>query len=164
MKVPSNVVRCAVDSGPIVYPLPGIPYRCQTCGESLKGAEHPPGTHWEESYGYLVEVETEEDPRDTEEEVADLYSAIETFASILGDGLTACHVGGSFTCSEADRMAAALMEGGHKQAAMTFLEGHATGDDDPDDTHPDIEDFEAYVLKLVGQRVPELIEYTEEQA
>ncbi|QOV06202.1 hypothetical protein KGG72_gp72 [Streptomyces phage Salutena] len=159
MKVPSNVVRCSVDNGPIVYPTsPGTPYHCKTCREPLKNAEHTPGTHWEESYGFLVEVETEDDPRDTEEEVADLYDAIRTFASILGDGLTACHVAGSFTCSEADEMARALMVGDQKRAAITFLEQHALGDDDEDDTHPEVKDFEAYVLELAGQSVPELVD------
>lgn len=165
MKVPSNVVRCAVDNGPIVYPTsPGTPYRCNTCREPLKGAEHTPGTHWEESYGYLVEVETEDDPRDTEEEIEDLYGALRVIASVLGDGLTACHVAGSFTCNEADDLAQALMVGGNKRAAITFLEAHAAGDDDPDDVHPEVKDFEAYALNLAGQRAPELIDEPEPPA
>ncbi|MEU9795041.1 hypothetical protein AB0E27_31370 [Streptomyces sparsogenes] len=164
MKVPSNVVRCKVDNGPIVYPSIGNPYRCQTCGAVLDGRSPGINERWDESYGYLVEVEPEEDPRDTEEEISDLYLALYTFASILGDGLTAVHLGGSFTCSEADRIAKALMEGGHKREAMTFLKGHASGDDDPDDVHPDIKDFEAYVLELAGKPVPELIDVPEPDA
>ncbi|MFF8845519.1 hypothetical protein ACF08N_22820 [Streptomyces sp. NPDC015127] len=159
-KVPSNVVRCQSDNGPILYPLTvGTRYKCENCGGGLEPGQRPAvGNYWEESYGYLVEAEVVEDERDTEEEIGDLYSAISVFADILGDGMTAHHVGGSFTCSEAERMAEALMQGGHKRAAMTFLEGHAAGDDDPDDIHPDIEDFEAYVLELAGKPVPELIE------
>ncbi|ATI18935.1 hypothetical protein SEA_JANUS_72 [Streptomyces phage Janus] len=164
-KVPANVVRCLDDNGPILYPSIGNPYRCETCGGGLKpGQGGEPGYHWDESYGYLVQVETEDDPRDTEEEIEDVYSALSVFADILGDGMTAFHVGGSFTCSEANRMAEALMVGGHKKAAMTFLEGHASGDDDEGDIHPDIEDFEAYVLELAGKPVPELIEEPEPKA
>jgi hypothetical protein len=158
MKVPSNVVRCPIDNGPILFPDYGIgPYLCAKCGEPLRGAEHTSGTHWEESYGFLVEVETEDGP-DTEEEISELQDAIATFASILGDPMTALHVGERFTCTEADDMARALMAGGRKQEAITFLDGHATGDDDPDDIHSEIEDFEAYVLELAGLPVPELVD------
>ncbi|MFF4054635.1 hypothetical protein ACFYZ0_02450 [Streptomyces sp. NPDC001708] len=164
MKIPTNVVRCLEDNGPILYPLKPGPYRCANCGGGLKpGQGAVPGAYWGESYGYLVEIEVEDDPRDTEEEISDLYDAISTFADILGDGMTAFHVAGSFTCTEAERMAKALMEGGHKRAAMTFLEGHASGDDDPDDMHRGIEDYEAWVLELAGKSVPELIEEPEPQ-
>ncbi|ATI18692.1 hypothetical protein SEA_AMETHYST_72 [Streptomyces phage Amethyst] len=160
--VPSNVVRCQDDNGPILYPQTPGPYRCSTCGGGLKPGQTPQvGAHWDESYGYLVEVETEDDPRDTEEEIGDLYDAISVFADILGDGMTAHHVGGSFTCTEAERLAQALMTGGHKRAAMTFLEGHASGDDDIDDIHQDVGDYEAYVLTLAGKAVPELVEEPE---
>lgn len=164
--VPSNVLRCVKDNGPIKYGDLGTPHACENCGRFMYPADdqHKVGYHWEESYGYLVEVETEDDERDTEEEIEDLHSAIGVFADIFGDGMTAMNVGGHFTCTEADRMAKALMEGGHKRAAMTFLEGHAAGDDDEDDIHPDIEDFEAYVLELAGHRVPELIEEPEPEA
>jgi len=157
MKVPSNAVRCAVDNGPILYPELGHPYRCATCGELLRDAEHTPGTGWQESYGFLVQVEIEDGP-DTEEEIEDLNEAIETFASILGDPMTAQDVGRKFTCHEADDMARALMVGNHKRAAMAFLEGHAEGDDHDSDLHAHVEDFEAYVLELAGLPVPELIE------
>jgi hypothetical protein len=162
MKIPSNVVRCLDDNGPILYPLTVGPYKCQTCGNGLKPGQTPEvGAHWDESYGYLVEVETEDDPRDTEEEIEDVYSALSVFADILGDGMTASGVGGHFTCTEANRLAEALMVGGHKRAAMTFLEGHAEGDYDVDDEHGSIEDYEAYVLELDGKPVPELIEEPE---
>jgi hypothetical protein len=160
--IPSNVVRCLNDGGAVLYPMNGdVRYRCETCGENVKLEQGgKPGYQWTESYGYLAEVDTEDDPRDTEEEIGDLYSAIETFAAILGDGMTASGVGGHFTCSEANRLAEALMVGGHKHAAMTFLEGHAQGDDDEDDIHASIEDFEGYVLGLVAPAptVDELIE------
>ncbi|AXQ61127.1 hypothetical protein SEA_HANK144_74 [Streptomyces phage Hank144] len=160
--IPSNVVRCASDNGPILYPSIGNPYRCETCGELLKGAEHVPGTHWDEAYGYLVQVETVDDPRDTEEEIEDLYGALRTLAAVFGDGLTAYDVGPSFTCSEANDIAQALMVGGNKKAAMTFLEGHAGGDSAiEEDAHHDVEDFEAYVLTLAGEPVPELVEEPE---
>ncbi|MCD2462439.1 hypothetical protein MBT42_02565 [Streptomyces sp. MBT42] len=161
-KVPSNVVRCLDDNGPVLYPKTVGPYKCQTCGNGLKPGQTPQiGAHWDESYGYLVEVETVDDPRDTEEEIEDLYSAISVFADILGDGMTAFHVGGSFTCSEAERMARVLVESGHKREAMVFLEGHASGDDDIDDMHRDIDDYEAYVLELAGKAVPELVDEPE---
>jgi hypothetical protein len=56
------------------------------------------------------------------------------------------------------------MVGDHKHAAMTFLEGHARGDYDVDDEHGDVLDYEAYVLELAGQPVPELIEEPEPKA
>ncbi|MDX3525096.1 hypothetical protein P1P75_01180 [Streptomyces sp. ID05-39B] len=159
MKIPSNVIRCLVDNGPILYPQPGGSYKCATCGGGVgPGRGGEPGYHWEESYGYLVQVETVDDERDSDEEIEDLYSAISVFADILGDGMTAQGVGDYFTCTEAERLTKALMEGGHKRAAMTFLEGHAFADDDPDDLHADIDDYEAYVLELAGKPVPELIE------
>jgi hypothetical protein len=151
-KIPSNVVRCLEDDGPILYPLRGGSYKCETCGGGVKSEQAQIGTHWEESYGYLVTVETVDDERDTEEEVSDLYSAISVFADILGDGMTASGVGGHFTCSEANRLAEALMVGGHKRAAMTFLQGHAEGDYETGDEHGVVDDFEAYVTTvLMGQ-------------
>ncbi|MFF3793758.1 hypothetical protein ACFYXW_27535 [Streptomyces sp. NPDC001981] len=165
MKIPANVVRCLADNGPILYPMVVGPYKCQTCGNGLKPGQSPEvGAHWEESYGYLVQVETQDDPRDTEEEIEDLYDAIGTFAAILGDPMTASGVGGHFTCSEANELVRALMVGGNKKAAMTFLEGHAQGDYDVDDEHGDLLDYEAYVLEQAGQPVPELIEEPELKA
>jgi hypothetical protein len=157
--IPSNVVRCQVDNGPILYPLKPGPYKCETCGEGLKYDQRPtPGLYWGESYGYLAVNEVEEDERDSDEEIEDLYSAIGVFARILGDQMTAHGVGGHFTCTEAEELARTLAKNGHKRAAMTFLEGHAYGDDDPDDLHAGIDDYEAWVLELAGQPVPVLIE------
>jgi hypothetical protein len=157
--IPSNVVRCLDDNGPILYPLKPGPYKCETCGGGLKpGQSAGVGEYWTESYGYLCLAEVVEDERDTEEEIEDMHSAISVFARILGDTMTAQGVGGHFTCTEAEDLARALAESGHKHAAMTFLEGHAYGDDDPDDLHADIDDYEAWVLELAGQPVPELVE------
>jgi hypothetical protein len=163
--IPSNVVRCQADNGPILYPLKPGPYRCETCGGGLEPGQTPgPGEYWTESYGYLCLAEVEEDERDTEEEIEDLRSAIDAFASILGDQMTAHGVGGHFTCTEAENLVRALMVDGHKHAAMTFLEGHAYGDDDPEDLHADVKDYEAWVLELAGQPVPTLIEGPKDKA
>jgi hypothetical protein len=157
--IPSNVVRCPNDNGPILYPLKPGPYKCETCGGGLKSGQRPdPGAYWSESYGYLALFEVEEDERDSDEEIGDLYSALGVFARILGDQMTAHGVGGHFTCTEAEDLARVLVETGHKHAAMTFLEGHAYGDDDPDDLHADVKDYEAWVLELAGKPVPVLIE------
>jgi len=161
-KVPSNVVRCLDDNGPILYPELGSPYRCANCGGTLKAGQRPEG-YWTESYGYLVEVEVDDEGLDTEEAVEELGGALRVLARVLGDGMTASGVGGHFTCTEADDLAQALMVGGHKREAMTFLEGHAEGDDDEDDLHGSVEDFEAYVLELAGLPVPELIEEPERE-
>lgn len=59
----------------------------------------------------------------------------ELLAEVLGDGMTAVGAGGHFTCSEADKIATALLLLGHPAAARMWLEGHAEGDDDPDDQH-----------------------------
>jgi hypothetical protein len=164
--IPNNVVRCQADNGPILYPVKsGVSYKCETCGGGLKpGQSSGVGEYWTESYGYLCEAEVVEDERDTEEELSDVYSALDTFADILGDPMTASGVGGHFTCSEANRLVQALMVGGNKRAAMTFLEGHAHGDYDVDDEHGDLLDYEAYVLELAGQPVPELTEGPRDKA
>lgn len=50
-------------------------------------------------------------------------------ASVFGDGMTALHVGPSFSCSEAETIAKALILLGQDEAAVTFLSGHGTEDD-----------------------------------
>ncbi|MGW3323904.1 hypothetical protein [Streptomyces virginiae] len=159
MKFPKDTVRCLDDNGPILYPTSFGPYKCETCGAGLKPGQTPGvGEYWSESYGYLVQQEVPDDDRDTEDEISDLNDVIATFATILGDGLTAVGIGGHFTCSEADDLARALILGGHKQAAIAFLKGHAVGDYDVDDQHQVGDDFEARALELAGLPVPELIE------
>ncbi|WP_436739949.1 hypothetical protein [Streptomyces sp. BBFR102] len=161
-KVPSNVVRCLVDNGPILYTAIGHPYQCAICGGGVKG-QRPEG-YWTESYGYLVEVQNDEGAElDTDEELSELSGALRVVANVLGDGMTASGVGGHFTCTEADDLAQSLMVGGHKHEAMAFLEGHAEGDDEGDE-HGSIEDYEAYVLELAGLPVPELVEEPEPEA
>lgn len=57
-------------------------------------------------------------------------------AAVFGDGMTAVHTGGHFTCSEADSIAAVLISFGHPEAAAVWIEGHADGDDEEDsDSH-----------------------------
>nr|YP_010055942.1 hypothetical protein KGG91_gp76 [Streptomyces phage Paedore]AVO22559.1 hypothetical protein PBI_PAEDORE_76 [Streptomyces phage Paedore] len=160
-KVPSNVVRCPNDNGPIVYGPVGYPHLCERCGGGLEPGQRPGEGYWTESYGYLVEVQDDDEGPDTEDAIEELGGALRVFASVLGDGMTASGVGGHFTCTEADDLAQALMVGGHKHQAMRFLEGHAEGDDDEDDLHGSVEDFEGYVLKLAGLPVPELVEEPE---
>ncbi|WP_420312566.1 hypothetical protein ACOB87_38065 [Streptomyces sp. YS-B37] len=164
--IPTNAVRCQDDNGAILYPTkPGTPYKCETCGAGLEPGQSPGvGEYWTESYGYLCLAEVVEDERDTEEELSDLYYSIAVFARILGDQMTAHGVGGHFTCSEAEDVARELAKSGHKHAAMTFLEGHAYGDDDPDDLHTDIDDYEAWVLELADQPIPTLVEGPKDKA
>ncbi|MFJ3775245.1 hypothetical protein ACIPX0_26480 [Streptomyces sp. NPDC090075] len=79
-------------------------------------------------------------------------------AALLDDALTGladtfrlmgtAEAGGHFTCSEADALAKVLVVAGHRNAAISWLEGHAYGDDDEDDVHPDV-DIAEYVDALV---------------
>ncbi|WP_406192423.1 hypothetical protein OH733_05290 [Streptomyces griseus] len=165
-KVPSNVVRCVADDSPILYPpVTGTPHKCATCGNGLAPEQRPSdGLYWAESYGYLVETEDVVDDRDSDEEVNDLYGALRSIADILGDFMAASGVGSHFTCTEANTIAQALMVADRKREAMTFLEGHAEGDDDEDDEHGDVDDFERYVLELAGKPVPELIDEPKREA
>lgn len=64
--------------------------------------------------------------------------ALDTVAEALGDQHTAGDVAGRFTCCEADSIAAVLAYAGHVDAAVTWIEGHADGDDDPEDAHAHI--------------------------
>lgn len=64
-----------------------------------------------------------------------MKEAGELLAGVLGDGMTASMEGSGFTCSEADDIATALLLLGQPAAARSWLEGHAEGDDGPDDQH-----------------------------
>ncbi|QJD50719.1 hypothetical protein SEA_ISSMI_73 [Streptomyces phage Issmi] len=66
--------------------------------------------------------------------IAEVGGAITALAGVFGDGMTADMVGASFTCSEADTVARLLALAGHKSEALTWLEGHAQGDE-VDDSH-----------------------------
>ncbi|WP_432006327.1 hypothetical protein [Streptomyces parvus] len=155
-------MRCLADNGPILYAPVGRPHRCEECGAELSADRRPSDElYWAESYGYLVEAEDVVDERDPSEQANELYRALRAVADVLGDSLTSSGVAGHFNCNEADKLAKALMVGGNKRAAMGFLGHHAAADDDEDDLHGEVEDFEAYVLELAGLPVPELIEEPE---
>jgi hypothetical protein len=62
-----------------------------------------------------------------------LSEALAALAGVFGDGMTADHTGSGFTCTEADTIARVLVLAGHSEAAESWLEGHATGDDGGDD-------------------------------
>jgi len=64
-----------------------------------------------------------------------IHRPAELLASVLGDPWVANHVAGKFSCAEADDIARALVLLGQPDAAYTFIDGHATGDDDSDDSH-----------------------------
>lgn len=61
-----------------------------------------------------------------------MESALQELADIFGDGMTASHLGGHLTCTEADAIARAvgLVD---REAARTLLDGHAYEDEDGDD-------------------------------
>lgn len=65
-------------------------------------------------------------------DVDPLAVALHAMAGVFGDGMTAMHVGGLFTCSEAETIADVLIESGHVEAARTWLRHHADGDDGGD--------------------------------
>ncbi|AXQ62400.1 hypothetical protein SEA_TRVXSCOTT_74 [Streptomyces phage TrvxScott] len=78
----------------------------------------------------------------------DLNDALAELASVFGDGMTADHTGSGFTCTEADAVARVLALTGHKDAAVTWLEGHASGDEGGDIHHvyEDDADEEGHVM------------------
>ncbi|MEU5446903.1 hypothetical protein [Streptomyces californicus] len=61
-------------------------------------------------------------------------AAIAELSSVFGDGMTASDTGSNFTCTEADIIARVLYLTGQEEAAVTWLLGHAEGED-WDDTH-----------------------------
>ncbi|MFE1842059.1 hypothetical protein [Streptomyces sp. NPDC059515] len=63
-----------------------------------------------------------------------LTQAFQPLAKVFGDAMTAGDTGSKFTCSEADEIALALYVSGHEDAAVTWLHGHAIGED-WEDTH-----------------------------
>ncbi|MGW1040019.1 hypothetical protein [Streptomyces sp. NPDC002547] len=65
---------------------------------------------------------------------AKLEDALSELASVFGDGMTAYDTGSKFTCSEADSVARVLIFSGNEEAAVTWLKGHADGED-WDDSH-----------------------------
>ncbi|WP_327292463.1 hypothetical protein [Streptomyces sp. NBC_01198] len=63
-----------------------------------------------------------------------LTESLAMMADVFGDGMFASHVGGFFTCSEADSIARVLLLSGHRDEALTWLSCHADGDE-VDDSH-----------------------------
>jgi hypothetical protein len=61
-----------------------------------------------------------------------LEQALDGLAEVFGDPETAGEVGPHFTCSEADRIAWALVASRHANAALVWLDAHAAGDKDED--------------------------------
>lgn len=61
-------------------------------------------------------------------------------ARVFGREELAYEIGKHMTCSEADCLAVGMALGDRREAAATFLIGHAHGDDDPDDKHVDLID------------------------
>lgn len=76
----------------------------------------------------------------------------ELLAEVLGDGMTAGMEGGGFTCSEADKIATALLLLGQPGAARSWLRGHAEGDTDPDDEHR-VEEGEVDTESMIASHV-----------
>ncbi|WP_405799498.1 hypothetical protein [Streptomyces sp. NBC_01506] len=64
----------------------------------------------------------------------ELNGALAVLAGAFGDGMTADQTGPGFTCAEADSVARVLALTGYKPEAVTWLEGHASGDEG-DDSH-----------------------------
>lgn len=62
----------------------------------------------------------------------ELKEALADLASVFGDGMTASETGSAFTCGEADKVARVLVLAGHRDAAETWLAGHAEGDEGDD--------------------------------
>ncbi|MFE0964080.1 hypothetical protein [Streptomyces fungicidicus] len=58
-----------------------------------------------------------------------LKQAFGPLANIFGDPMTAGHTGSQFTCLEADEIALALYVTGYEDQAVTWLHGHALGED-----------------------------------
>ena len=61
-----------------------------------------------------------------------LDQALDGLARVFGDPETAERVGTKFTCTEADRIAWALIASRHASAAAVWLDAHADGDREGD--------------------------------
>jgi hypothetical protein len=57
-----------------------------------------------------------------------LEQALDGLAQVFGDPETAERVGPEFSCTEADRIAWALITSRHANAAAVWLDAHAVGD------------------------------------
>lgn len=65
----------------------------------------------------------------------ELTDALAELAGVFGDGYVAFDNGSKFTCTEADTIARVLVVAGHEDAAVTWLKGHAEGDEGGDNHH-----------------------------
>lgn len=61
------------------------------------------------------------------------HEAGRALAGVFGDSWFAGDNGLHFTCGEANVVADVLVETGQREAAVTWLAGHAIGDDEGDD-------------------------------
>ncbi|MCG8926636.1 hypothetical protein [Lentzea sp. CC55] len=59
-------------------------------------------------------------------------------AAVFGDGATSFECGSGFTCREADAIARGLVLLGFREAAETWLLGHAKNDTDEYDLHGEL--------------------------
>lgn len=64
-----------------------------------------------------------------------LAPALGAVAAVLGDGMTAMHLGEHFNCSEANALAEVLVIAGFTKEAEVWLGGHALGDNNDSDVH-----------------------------
>jgi hypothetical protein len=60
---------------------------------------------------------------------------IENFITVWGDSFLAHDVGPKLTCIEAEALASLFTSFGRADVAERWIEGHAEGDDDEDDSH-----------------------------
>ena len=74
-----------------------------------------------------------------------LEKALDGLAEVFGDPETAADVGPHVTCSEADRIAWALVASRHAHAAVVWLDGHAATDTDEDRHGGDGFDVRRYI-------------------
>lgn len=66
------------------------------------------------------------------DETEPIIYASDLLAEVFGDGMLAMHVGPTLTCSEADKIASALILLDQREAAATLIAGHAIEDDEGD--------------------------------
>ena len=72
--------------------------------------------------------------------VSRLHAAATTLAEVLSDPMTAGDAGPAFTCNEAEAIAEVMRAVGLDEAAEAWIAGHAAGDDEGDDHHPETQE------------------------
>jgi hypothetical protein len=68
----------------------------------------------------------------------DTMLAVHAMAEVWAGADLAHSVGPNLTCREMDALVGVFLASGHVNRAVTWLIGHATGDDEPDDRHRSI--------------------------